>query len=85
MGQMNETWQHFCNNKIIQVNWNSTCSVCGVGRVEESLRYQGIATTVVKKSIFAIVCERIGSIKTNLTKKKKTYDEHQDSYYDRNG
>ena len=82
---MNKTWQHFCNDKIIQVNWNSTCSVCGIGQVEESLRHQGITPTVEKKSIFAIVCERVSSIKTKLTKKKKAHDEHQDAYYDRNG
>jgi sarcosine oxidase delta subunit len=77
---MNNTWVHLCNNELKDISWNNACPICGTSQVEESLRHQGAAAIIKNKNLFAKLKEYVLG-----RKNKKTNDEHQDAYHDRNG
>lgn len=86
---MTTTWSHLCNtnNSFSTLQLTQDCKACGIDYRVQAMRYEGYApVSLAKKSISVN-----NSIKSKLAAllkpkiKQLKLDEHQNSYYDRQG
>lgn len=86
---MTNTWSHLCNttNSFNTLPLTQECKACGIDYRVQAMRYEGyIPSLTARKTVPAN-----NTIKTKLAAllrpqvKQPTIDEHQHSYYDRQG
>ena len=86
---MPNTWSHLCNtnNSFSTLPLTQSCKVCGIDYRVQVMRYEGYAPlTIAKKKLTAgnNIKAKLAALLKPKTKQSK-HDEHQNSYYDRQG
>ena len=85
---MPNTWSHLCNanNSFYTLPLNQECKVCKTDYRVQAMRYAGYfpaSGQVLKKTASPLKSKIAALLKPKV--KQQKLDEHQDSYYDRQG
>ena len=86
---MTNTWSHLCNtnNSFTTLPLAHSCKVCGIDYRVQVMRYEGYTPLSIAKKNSQnnnSIKSRLAALLRPATKESK-HDEHQNSYYDRQG
>ena len=86
---MTNTWSHLCNtnNSFSTLLLTQDCKVCGTDYRVQAMRYDGyspLASSKKKPTAGNNIKAKLAALLRPATKKPK-HNEHQNSYYDRQG
>lgn len=86
---MTTTWSHLCNanNSFSTLQLTQDCKACGIDHRVQAIRYEGyspLAFANKSKSTGNSIKSKLATLLKPKIKQSKL-DEHQNSYYDRQG
>lgn len=84
---MSNTWSHLCqtDNFFHTLPLTQECKACGTDHRVQAMRFEGYLPSIYKASAKPAPTPLRSRIAALLRPKKSTTDEHQNSYYDRQG
>jgi hypothetical protein len=82
---MTTTWSHLCNtnNSFSTLQLTQECKACGIDHRVQAMRWHGYQPSINKTVSTSLKTRIAALLKPN--KLTLTIDEHQSSYYDRQG